>query len=241
MAASDGLTELAPGLWALRQKKGGYVHAFLAESGGGLSLVDTLWNADGSVVLRALSQLGRRPSELKRIAITHGHRSHLGGAALLQRVTGATIHAHPAEADILAGKRRAKRVPITLRPPSLIKFRLGLALGIPKHPSFGIDEPLRDGDAFGPFEVVHAPGHSPGHLAFWWAERRALVAGDAIATWPSTAPGWPDFQLDPAAHERSLKRMASLEPLLVGVGHGEPIADGSPDRVHALAERAGGI
>ena len=241
MAASDGLRELAPGLWALRQQKGGYVHAFLAESGGGLSLVDTLWNADASVVLGALSQLGRRPSDLKRIAITHGHRSHLGGAAVLRRMTGATIHAHPAEADILAGKRRATRVPITLRPPSLIKFRLGLALGIPKHPPFDIDGPLRDGDAFGPFEVVHAPGHSPGHLAFWWADRRALVAGDAIATWPSTEPGWPAFQLDPAAHERSLKRMASLEPLLVGVGHGEPIADGTPDRVHALADRAGDV
>jgi glyoxylase-like metal-dependent hydrolase (beta-lactamase superfamily II) len=225
-------------MWALRQEKGGYVHAFLVESGDELSLIDTLWNTDGSVVLQALSQLGRQPSELKRIAITHGHRSHLGGASALRRLTGAKIHAHPAEWDILAAKRRAKRVPITLRPPSLIKFRLGLALGIPKHAPFDVDEPLGDGDAFGPLEVVHAPGHSPGHLAFWWPERRALVAGDAIATWPKTEPGWPAFQLDAAAHERSLKRMASLEPLLVGVGHGEAITDGTPDRVHALAERA---
>jgi len=238
VAASDGLKELAPGLWALRQQKGGYVHAFLVASAGELSLVDTLWNADGSVVLQALSRLGRRPSELKRIAITHGHRSHLGGASALRRLTGAKIHAHPAEWDILAGKRRAKRVSLTPRPPSLIKFRLGVALGVPKHPPFDVDEPLADGDAFGPFEVVHAPGHSPGHLAFWWPERRTLVAGDAIATWPSLSPGWHAFQVDPTEHERSLKRMASLEPLLVGVGHGEAIAEGTPDLVHALAERA---
>jgi hypothetical protein len=32
--------------------------------------------------------------------------------------------------------------------------------------------------------------------------------------------------------------MAGLEPLVVGVGHGAPLTDGTPDRVHALAERA---
>jgi len=147
VAASDGLTELAPGLWALRQKKGGYVHAFLAESGGGLSLVDTLWNADGSVVLRALSQLGRRPSELKRIAITHGHRSHLGGLAALKRATGATVYAHRWEADIIAGERRAQ--PVTLLPKQslrLIPFQLGLRLNRPN------PRPL----VFGYHEVWHA-------------------------------------------------------------------------------------
>ena len=41
-----------------------------------------------------------------------------------------------------------------------------------------------DGDAFGPFQVLHTPGHSPGHLSFWWEEHRFLVAGDAVATWP---------------------------------------------------------
>ena len=238
MAARRSLTELAPGLWSLGQKRGGRVHAYLAETGGELSLVDTLWDVDARIVLDAIAKLGRRPSDLKRIAITHGHRSHLGGAAALRRVTGAPIHAHPAEADILAGRRRAKRVPVTLRPPSLIPFRLGLALGFPKHPPFEVDEPLADGNAFGPLQVVHAAGHSPGHLAFWWPERRALISGDAIATWPSVDPGWPDFQLDPTEHERSLRRMAALEPLVVGVGHGEAIADATPDRVHALAERA---
>ena len=232
------MRELGPGFWALGQKQGGRVHAFLAEADGELALVDTLWNADARVVLEAIHRLGRRPSQLRRIAITHGHRSHLGGAATLKRVSGASIHAHVAEADILAGKRRAPRARLTPWPPKLIPFRIGLALGVPKHTPFPVDESLSAGDAFGPFQVVHAPGHSPGHLAFWWPERRALIAGDAIATWPSVDAGWPGFQLDPPAHERSLQQMAALEPLVVGVGHGEPLTHDTPDTLHRLAAHA---
>jgi glyoxylase-like metal-dependent hydrolase (beta-lactamase superfamily II) len=240
MAAAPPPMQIAPGLHSIGQKQGGHVHAYLAESDGGeLTLIDTMWEGDGRNVFEAIRRLGRKPSDVKRIALTHGHRSHLGGAKALREQTRAKTYAHPAEAGIVEGTQKAKRVPI-LRPipTSLIKFRLGLALGVPKHPPCPVDEPLADGDSFGPFQVVHAPGHSPGHTAFWWEERRALISGDAIATWPSVDAGWPDFQLDSAEHERSLRRMASLEPLVVGVGHGEPLSEGTPDRVHALAERA---
>ena len=232
------MIELAPGLWSLGGKKGGRVRAFLVDAGGELSLVDTLWDGDGADSVDALRRLGRPPSALKRIALTHGHRSHLGGAAALKRATGATIFAHPAEEDVLEGRRRASPPRLRLLPLVLTRFRLGLALGVPKHPRFTVDEPLGEGDAFGPFQVLHVPGHTPGHLALWWRERRALIAGDAIATWPSLAPGWPGFNLDPAAHERSVRRMAGLEPALVGVGHGDPIRDGAADTLYELAERA---
>jgi glyoxylase-like metal-dependent hydrolase (beta-lactamase superfamily II) len=232
------LIELAPGLWALGGRKGGRVRAFLADAGGELSLVDTLWDGDGADVLEALRRLGRAPSDLKRIALTHGHRSHLGGAAALKRATGATIFAHAAEEDILEGRRKAAPPKLRVLPLVLTRFRLGLALGVPKHPPFTVDEPLGEGAAFGPFQVLHAPGHSPGHLGFWWPERRALIAGDAVVTWPSVGPGWPGFNLDPVAHERSVRRMAGLEPAVVGVGHGDPIREDAADTLHALAERA---
>jgi glyoxylase-like metal-dependent hydrolase (beta-lactamase superfamily II) len=36
---------------------------------------------------------------------------------------------------------------------------------------------------------MYSPGHSPGHLTFWWAERRFLIAGDGIATWANLCAG----------------------------------------------------
>ena len=84
--------------------------------------------------------------------------------------------------------------------------------------------------------MLHAPGHSPGHLAFWWPERRFLIAGDGIATWPELCAGWKAFNLNQPQHAVSLERLATLDAQLVGVGHGDPITHGAADRVHALAE-----
>lgn len=233
------MTELAPGVHSLGHGKGGHVHAFLLDAGGELSLVDTLFEGDARLVLDAIRRLGRRPEDLKRIAITHGHRSHLGGLAALKKATGATVHAHPWEADIVAGERRAQ--PVTLLPrqtPRLLPYQLGLWLNVPRHVPCPVDEPLAEGDAFGPLQVLHAPGHSPGHLAFWWPERRFLIAGDAIATWPGLCPGWEPFNLNWTEHRTSLRRMTGFDAAIVGVGHGDPIVDGAGERVHEVAEAA---
>jgi len=229
------VTELAPGIHSLGHGKGGHVHAFLLEDGGELTLVDTLFENDGRLVFDAIRALGRSPADLKRIVITHGHRSHLGGLAALKRASGATVFAHEWEADIVSGDRRAQPVPLSPRPVKLIPFRLGLWLNRPKHTPCPVDETVEEGDAVGPLQVLHARGHTPGHLAFHWPERSFLIAGDAIATWPDFSAGWKGFNLDLKQHAESLRRLASLEPRIVGVGHGDPITQDAPGRVHSLA------
>lgn len=232
------MSELAPGIHSLGHGKGGHVHAFLVEDGNELSLVDTLFENDARLVLAAISALGRKPTDLKRIAITHGHRSHLGGLSTLKRESGATVYAHPFEADIVSGDRRAQSVSIlpqqSLR---LLPFQLGLWLNRPKHVPCPVDELLDEGDAFGPLQVLHAAGHSPGHLAFSWPERRLAIVGDAVATWPQLCPGWHAFNLNKRQHHVTLGRLAALEPAIVGVGHGDPITRGAGEMLHELAAR----
>ena len=128
------MRELAPGIYSLGHAKGGHVHAFLLDNAGELTLVDTLFENDARIVLDAIHSLGRKASDLKRIALTHGHRSHLGGLAALKQASDATVYAHRWEADIVAGERRAQ--PVSILPQQslkLIPFQLGLWLGIPKH------------------------------------------------------------------------------------------------------------
>jgi glyoxylase-like metal-dependent hydrolase (beta-lactamase superfamily II) len=233
------VTELTTGIHILGEGKGGHVHAFLLETGTELTLVDTGFEGDGHLVLDAIRGLGRSPLDLKRIAITHGHRSHLGGLAALKRASGAKIYAHEWEADIVSGNRRAQAISILPhRPLQVWPYQIGLWIGRPKHTPCPVDELLAEGDEFGPLRDLHAPGHSPGHLAFHWPERDFLIAGDAVATWPSLGPGWPGFNLNLVEHRASLARLAALEAKLVGVGHGDPIAKDAADVVHRVAEQA---
>ena len=39
---------------------------------------------------------------------------------------------------------------------------------------------LRDGDFVGLCEVVHTPGQTPGHVAYWHAEERVAITGDLL-------------------------------------------------------------
>ena len=65
-------------------------------------------------------------------------------------------------------------------------------------------------------EALHTPGHSPGHLCFWEADRGELYTGDLIyldtlfAYYPST---------DPDAYLASLERVAALPARRVFPAH----------------------
>ena len=230
--------QLAPGLWCLGQRRGGRVHAFLCDHDGELTLVDTLYDTDGGRVLRQIERLGRGPSDLKRIVVTHAHRSHLGGLAALEAASGATVYAHEWEADIVAGERKAQPVSLIPGRPlrAYIPLQLGLALGLGKHPPCPVDEHIAGGDRVGPLEVLDASGHSPGHLAFLWPENRTLIAGDAVATWPGLMAGWPAFNLNERQHRASLRRLAETEPVALGVGHGEPVPHGAAAVLRGLVD-----
>jgi len=239
---SDEVTQLAPGLWCIGQKRGGRVHAFLCEEGGELTLVDTLFDTDGARILREIARIGRQPSDLTRIVLTHGHRSHLGGLAALKEATGATVYAHPWEADIIAGERKAQAVSIVPRRPLRVyfPFQFAASVGLGAHPPCPVDEVVAGGDRIGPLEVLDAAGHSAGHLAFLWPERRTLIAGDSVSTWPGgLAGGWGSFTLNERKHRATLRLLAETQPEAVGVGHGPPIPHEAAGRLRRLVDALG--
>lgn len=229
---------MAPRAHSIGQQEAGRVHAYLFEHGDELTLVDTMWDSDARVVLDYLAHMGRRPTDLRHIVITHAHRSHLGGLAALKLISGATVHAHPWEGPIIDGGRPAQRVGLRpLRPLGIYQYRLGLLLGLHPHRPCTVDEPLEGGETVGPLEVIHAPGHTPGHLAFYCRELRFLVAGDAVATWPALGPGWPGFNLDEGRHRESLRVLAGHDRVeTLAVGHGAPLSRGAQEQLDQLAE-----
>ena len=228
--------QLAPGIYSMRQDQGGHVHAFLLDSGDGLTLIDTLYDGDANVVLAELAAIGRPVTDLKHIIVTHAHKSHLGGLAALKNASGATVYAHPWEVDIVEGRRKATRVSIIPRRPlQTYPLQLAVALGIGRHSPCTVDRRLESGDRVGPLEVVATPGHTPGCLSFWWPERRAVFAGDVIATWPVFAPGWPGLTLDNDENLRSVHLLTDFgNAEILAVGHGEPIARDAAAQIKRL-------
>jgi glyoxylase-like metal-dependent hydrolase (beta-lactamase superfamily II) len=234
--------QIADGVYAIRQREGfecyasGFVNAYLLEGGDDLILIDTLYDTNPRLILDQLVRMGRTLADLTCILLTHGHRSHLGGLKFLKETSGAEVYAHKWEADIIAGKRGAQAV--TLQPTSpavLYPQRLGLALGLGKQPPCRVDRLLEDqNQPVGPLKVIHTPGHTPGHLSFYWEERGVLFTGDAIATWPEFGAGWPSFNLNEEEHQKSVRRLAHIDAEVVAVSHGEPIVRGAKKRLRSL-------
>ena len=228
---------IADGIYSMGQEEGGHVHAFLLDDGQGLTLIDTMYDDDARHVLSELTSIGRTPADLKHIILTHAHKSHVGGLAALKRASSATVHSHEWEVDIIAGRREATRVSVIPRKPlAVYKLQLGLALGLGKHTACEVDRRLKAGDRVGPLEVVETPGHTPGSLSFWWPQRRALFAGDVIATWPEFAAGWPGLTLDNDRNLRSVHQLTDFSNAeILCVGHGEPITQGAASVIKKLA------
>jgi glyoxylase-like metal-dependent hydrolase (beta-lactamase superfamily II) len=230
--------EIAPGIVAVGDDKWGYVRAFLVLDGTELTLVDTLGKDQVYSILAAIRAMGRSISDLKRILITHAHFSHLGGVAALKEQSGAKVWADQWEADIVSGERESQRVPILPRQPYRVyyPFQFGQAFGLGKHPPCEVDEVFGKEHPGGRLTVLHAPGHTPGHSAFWSEQDKMLLSGDAIVTWPEFAGGWPSFTLNEHDRRTSLQKMAELGPQIVGVGHGDPVTHDAAARVWSLVQ-----
>jgi glyoxylase-like metal-dependent hydrolase (beta-lactamase superfamily II) len=230
--------EVAQGIYSLSQEEGGHVHAYLLDDGTSLTLIDTLYDDDANVVLAELAHISRQPSDVKHIILTHAHKSHLGGLAAMKHASGATVYSHAWEVDIIAGRRKATRVSLVPRKPlAVYKLQAGLALGLGKHTPCVGSRGRTAGHHVGPLQVVETPGHTPGSLSFWWPERRALFAGDVIATWPEFAAGWPGLTLDNDRNLRSVHQLTDFgNAEILGIGHGEPITHDAAAEIRKLVK-----
>jgi glyoxylase-like metal-dependent hydrolase (beta-lactamase superfamily II) len=79
------------------------------------------------------------------------------------------------------------------------------------------------------WEVVHTPGHSPGHVCLWSAQDRMLCSGDHLLQTVSPPVTFErGFERDPmGSYLASLDKVRTLEPDLVLPGHGPPFRDGA--------------
>ena len=210
----------------------GYVNAFLLEAQGELTLVDTgVRNSAPKIVAKA-QQIGRSPSDIKNIVVTHLHADHTGSLKELKQLTGAPAWMHPADAEMV----RAGRSMRPIAPgPGLIRRLMSVLVqrrrsGI--EPT-EIEHELEDGqvlDFAGGAEVIHAPGHAAGQIALWIGDQ-LLIAADAASNFLRLS--YPIIFEDIEEGRRTLRRLADLRFGTAVFGHGKPIIGGASERFRA--------
>ncbi|MET0763768.1 MAG: MBL fold metallo-hydrolase [Blastococcus sp.] len=255
----DGVevTEVADGVFRLALPLGIHgvptVSAYLLRGEDGDTLVDCGIAAgidggdpgpDGTAaVSAALAAAGSTLERLERLVVTHAHIDHFGLAGEVVRRSGGELWMHRRtdldlakydDPDEAVDRRTLMLADHGLYGSELTESSEGLRDWLPVMPSVGRPSRLLDGgERFSTggrtWEVVHTPGHSPGHVCLWNAEERLLCSGDHLLQVVSPPVTFErGFEPDPmGSYLESLDRVRDLAPDLVLPGHGTPFRDGA--------------
>jgi glyoxylase-like metal-dependent hydrolase (beta-lactamase superfamily II) len=210
-----------------------HVHVYLLRGERGWTAVDTgLGLPDAGSQWRAIMEELDGP--IVRIAVTHFHPDHVGAAADVEALTGASVHQGELDyaqcEEVWGSDDWPERIAAWMErhgtPAEIAREVLDQGRVASVFIRYAISpEALREGDTLDGWRVLELPGHSDGHIGL---ERDGvLVAGDHLLPDISPTVGrYADSRPDPlGAYLASLERTVELAPELALPGHGEPIRD----------------
>lgn len=254
--------EIAPDVFCIGPTGRTQTNAYLVRSGTASALVDAGWEHDAARIQAAAGSLLGTGNVPGLILLTHVHPDHAGSARALAEAWGCPILLHADEVAIARGDFAAMRryagpldrwliLPLMRsigeRRRTRILERGSLAGHIRELEPDGA-VPALDG-----WSWIHTPGHTPGHVSFLRAADRVVLTGDALVSLRVNHPagillGRNGLSAPPRyttwnrrVATGSIRTLASLEPAVVGGGHGRPLTGpGTTAAVRAFAARTAG-
>ncbi|MGV3708079.1 MAG: MBL fold metallo-hydrolase [Gemmatimonas sp.] len=158
----------------------------------------------GDEAERLLAAVEAEGAALTAIWLTHAHFDHIGAVAAILRQRNVPVWLHPADRQLYDNA-----------PAAAARF------GLMVEPQPAPTHELAEGDVMRlgryQFDVLHTPGHSPGHVGFLGHD--VLLGGDCVF---AGSVGRTDLPMcDPVIFQDTLQRLAALPPATrVLPGHG---------------------
>lgn len=216
--------QLAPGIFRI-PTLGDAINSFaFLESNGSVTLVDCGVKRAPIRIQRALASLGKHPHDVQHIILTHAHSDHAGGAAQVVRQSAADgVLVHEQEVGFVTS---GERPPLDANSGSGRIFSRLSQGGFAPIPVSGT---LQDGqilDLAGGVQVIHTPGHTPGHVSLLHRDSGVLITGDSIFNIASRMRwSYAAFCTNATQSRQTAERFVDLEFHTAAFTHGPEIRD----------------
>ncbi len=224
------MSKVAEGVYRIPARA---ANTYLVEAGKGLVLVDTGLPGSEKRIFKSLSNLGRKPSDIKLVLLTHRHLDHIGSAAAIKRETGATLVSHPFEKPYVAGTL-VTPVPSAWTFTGRIRRRLFVVaqwamrlLRLVKYHPIYVDKAADEDSVLEEVgldgSIVWTPGHTKGSVSLFLNGPRVAIVGDLVRSKRGKLVE-PMLMESPPQTEASLRRLLELGPETICPGHGKPLS-----------------
>jgi len=207
----------------------GTVNLVLTWDESNLVLIDAGYPGQADAIAKAIAGEGFSVENLTHLIITHQDWDHVGSVADLQKlVPSLEVLAHEEEAHYIDGRKLPIKLAARLEQYETLteEQRAGVDRWKDSYDNATItvtttvadkqNLPICDG-----IEVVHTPGHTPGHIVLYLKESRIIVCGDAANIKDGQLVGSnPVFTHDMGQATASLEKIKSYNPSGIVAYHG---------------------
>ena len=186
-------------------------------------------------------------NQLTGIIITHHDIDHMGALAELKnKYPSIPVYSSAVEAPYISGKHKSLRlvqaeqmldtIAEEYKPGALQFIELLKTLqAVPVDHFLALD---REIDWLSGIEVIHTPGHMPGHISLYIPQNKTLIAADAIVTENGRLEiANPQFTLDLDEAVRSVRKLNQLEIDQMICYHGGLVQKNIPNQLEQLLIR----
>jgi glyoxylase-like metal-dependent hydrolase (beta-lactamase superfamily II) len=170
--------EVAEGIHLIKCPWAAYFVSSCAIVGDTILLIDVgTSDSPEKAIYPYLRSIGRKPSEISAVLLTHAHFDHCGGAASIRKETGCKVYVHESGKPYLEDAGLINRE-LHRRFPSLYPEKK------PNFESLKADGTFSDGETLSlggrDIRVLHVPGHSPCSVCLVDVELGVYISGDSI-------------------------------------------------------------